>query len=193
MTSFVATPPAHRQSNSMASRIVSIVHPKVGVGVVILRHLREHLRPEVLLIQRGKPPSKGQWSFCGGSLELGETMIDCAIREAREETGLALRHQSELIQSPGTVIFYPDLRHPTVFTAVDVIDEDEESGNLRFHYAVVEVAAVPEDPRVVPQAGDDADLAQWVDVEALRSMSGLVPRAIEVVDEALARFQIPIE
>lgn len=37
----------------------SVVEPRVGVGVVILRHLKEHPEPDVLLIKRGKPPSEG--------------------------------------------------------------------------------------------------------------------------------------
>jgi len=49
--------------------------PRVGVGVVILRLSptgQGRAAPEVVLIQRGKPPDKGKWSFPGGSLELGE-------------------------------------------------------------------------------------------------------------------------
>ena len=44
--------------------------------------------PEILLIQRAKAPGLGQWSFPGGSLELGETLLDCGAREVKEETGL---------------------------------------------------------------------------------------------------------
>ena len=48
--------------------------PRVGVGVVILRNLQTPSSPgpEVVLIKRGKPPDLGNWSFPGGSLELGE-------------------------------------------------------------------------------------------------------------------------
>lgn len=49
--------------------------PRVGVGVVVLRHLATK-GPEVVLIKRGKPPDKGKWSFPGGSLELGEVCRD---------------------------------------------------------------------------------------------------------------------
>lgn len=120
--------------------------PRVGVGVVVLRQLTQHKRDaEVLLVRRGKPPSKGEgaacsarpplppsprphlprrtpldwqlprpqhcpfpaaecchrptpllytaglWCFPGGSLELGETLADCAVRETQEETGVVLR------------------------------------------------------------------------------------------------------
>lgn len=39
----------------------------------------------VLLIRRS---DNGAWALPAGSIELGETMRDCAIREVREETGL---------------------------------------------------------------------------------------------------------
>ena len=37
-----------------------------------------------------QPPDKGMWSFPGGGQRLGETLLDCARREALEETGLKL-------------------------------------------------------------------------------------------------------
>ena len=37
---------------------------------------------------RKSPHGQGTWSFPGGHLEFGETMIAAAIREAEEETGL---------------------------------------------------------------------------------------------------------
>jgi len=169
--------------------------PKVGVGVILLRHLLENNNPEVLLIRRGKPPSMGLWSFCGGSLELGESLVDCAIREAHEETGLHLRHLKDV--APGTSLFYRNLAHPAVFTAVDVIDrepsEKKNSGAIRFHYAVVEIAGLPEDYRSIPVAADDADEVQWVDVEAMKTMNDLVVNAVAVLEEALARFVVPRE
>ena len=53
------------------------------------------MREQVLLIRRGKEPQKGILTFPGGSLELGETMADCAIRETFEETGLQLRNRAQ--------------------------------------------------------------------------------------------------
>lgn len=50
---------------------------------------------QVLLIRRGKEPQKGILTFPGGSLELGETMADCATRETLEETGLQLRNRAQ--------------------------------------------------------------------------------------------------
>ena len=50
-----------------------------------------------LMIQRKKAPNKGCWSPVGGKLEMavGESPFECAIREAREETGIELA-QSDL-------------------------------------------------------------------------------------------------
>jgi 8-oxo-dGTP pyrophosphatase MutT (NUDIX family) len=39
----------------------------------------------VLLIRR---TDNGLWALPGGAMELGESIVDCAIREVREETGL---------------------------------------------------------------------------------------------------------
>ena len=39
-----------------------------------------------LLVQRGRPPNQGQWSLPGGKLGWGETALQGAIRELREET-----------------------------------------------------------------------------------------------------------
>lgn len=47
---------------------------------------------KLLLIRRNKAPNLGCWSPIGGKLEMsfGESPFECAIRETREEIGLAL-------------------------------------------------------------------------------------------------------
>jgi len=57
----------------------------VGVGGVVIESER------VLLILRGNEPLKGQWSIPGGTLELGETLVEGTARELTEETGLQVR------------------------------------------------------------------------------------------------------
>lgn len=56
--------------------------PKVGVGVII------HRGDEILLVRRAGTHGSGTWSTPGGHLEPGETPEQCAVREAREETGV---------------------------------------------------------------------------------------------------------
>ncbi|HKF25457.1 MAG TPA: NUDIX hydrolase [Candidatus Acidoferrum sp.] len=59
--------------------------PIVGVGGVVIEEGR------ALLIRRGSEPLLGQWSIPGGTLELGETLVEGTARELMEETGLAVR------------------------------------------------------------------------------------------------------
>jgi 8-oxo-dGTP diphosphatase len=56
--------------------------PIAGAGIVVVRD------DEILLIQRGKPPFKGEWSIPGGKIEHGETAAETALRELKEETGV---------------------------------------------------------------------------------------------------------
>jgi 8-oxo-dGTP diphosphatase len=55
-----------------------------AVGVVCVR------AGEVLLIRRGNAPLRGRWSVPGGRVEPGETHAQAALREVREETGVAV-------------------------------------------------------------------------------------------------------
>ena len=45
--------------------------------------------PPVLLVRRGRAPSRGLYAFPGGRIEPGETVEEAARRELIEETGLA--------------------------------------------------------------------------------------------------------
>lgn len=57
-------------------------HPLVGVGGVVIH------RERALLIRRGRPPLKGEWSIPGGIVQLGEELAAGVRRELKEETGL---------------------------------------------------------------------------------------------------------
>jgi len=56
--------------------------PKVGVGVVAERGGR------ILLVRRNHEPKLGEWSFPGGFVDAGEDVVEAAMREAWEETGV---------------------------------------------------------------------------------------------------------
>jgi len=75
----------------------------VGVGVIIVRD------GKVLLGERAGSHGAGTWALPGGHLEFGETVADCARREVREETGLAIH---DIAPAPYTSdVFMAEGRH----------------------------------------------------------------------------------
>ena len=59
-----------------------VTRPQVGVGVVLLR------QGKVFLAKRQGSHGEATWASAGGHLELGETLEECARREAMEEFGV---------------------------------------------------------------------------------------------------------
>lgn len=57
----------------------------VHASVVSLRDDR------VLMVLESKSENHGRWNLPGGHIEIGETVIDGAVRECREEVGLEVR------------------------------------------------------------------------------------------------------
>ena len=57
--------------------------PKLVVDVVVTDG-----EGRVLLIQRANDPYGGSWALPGGFVDVGETVENAAVREAKEETGL---------------------------------------------------------------------------------------------------------
>lgn len=131
-------------------------HPVVAVGAAVCR------QGQVLIVQRGKAPSRGAWVVPGGVVELGEKMADAVRREVREECGL-------------------EIEVGDVVGILDNIVRDEQ-GRIRFHYAIVDLAARYTSGEL--QTSDELLAAQWVTPQQLDEY-GVSDKIREVVLKAL--------
>ena len=133
----------------------SLPRPVAAVLAVVLRG------EEFLLVRRANPPDQGLWGFPGGKIEPGEGVLQAALRELQEETGVHARAVK-------------------AFAALDSIDPRpaHEGGH---HYVLVGVLCHWQSGEAV--AADDALEARWFDLPAL-----LANRARASIDvDTLAR------
>jgi 8-oxo-dGTP diphosphatase len=79
--------PADRERMTCpACDFVQYLDPKVAVGTIIRMH-----DGRLVLVRRAIEPGYGLWVFPGGYVDRGEHIVEAAVREAREESGLIVR------------------------------------------------------------------------------------------------------
>jgi len=127
------------------------------VGAVIVHEGR------AVIVQRGTEPLKGQWSVPGGALEIGETLRQCAVREALEETGLQVE-AGEVLE---------------VFDAIYA----ETDGRILYHYVLIDFECKLLGGEL--KAGGDAVQAKWVTAQEL-SKYEVAETARKMITKALA-------
>jgi len=107
----------------------------------------------VLLIRRKGQPGQGQWALPGGFVEQDEFVVDAALRELEEETGIAVAEA--------------DLRAAIVATRVFDAPFRDMRGRMITHATLFHLR--PQTPELPTAVGaDDADLASWVRLTDLR-------------------------
>ena len=113
----------------------------------------------IVLIKRGKEPFLGSWALPGGILEEGETIEECAVREAKEETGISvsLRKLVGVFSEPGrdprghyiSIAFLADPVEGSPQAASDaadlIITKDFRDLALAFDHTEILRAAFPDD------------------------------------------------
>jgi mutator protein MutT len=116
---------------------LSRVYPKlpiVGVGVILVCEGR------ILLAKRKNEPGKDKWSVPGGIVELGETLEQTVVREAREETGL-------IVEDP---------------EPIDVISQVtlDENSKIKYHFIIIDYFV--RFKNAAAEAGSDVGELEWV-------------------------------
>jgi ADP-ribose pyrophosphatase YjhB (NUDIX family) len=94
----------------------------------------------ILLLRR---KDNDKWTMPGGTLDFGESLTDCAIREVREETGLQIRITALIgtYTDPHILIAYSDGEVRREFTLVYAAEID--SGDLKIDEESKEATWVP--------------------------------------------------
>lgn len=108
---------------------------------------------QVLLVCRGRHPGLGLWALPGGFLEPEEPVLDAALRELHEETGLPLPMDVLRAAVRGQQAF----THP----------QRSQRGRIVAFTVFVDLGDLT--PPTV-QGGDDAAAAQWVPVAQLSAL-----------------------
>lgn len=122
-------------------------YPRIALTVDIVVIHSEAECHTVLLIQRGREPFAGCWALPGGFVEPGERLLEAAMRELREETGLALADA-------------------TFVGVYDAPDRDP-----REHTIAAAFVARIGGPRPGTIARDDARAVAWAPLETLPSLA----------------------
>ena len=137
--------------------------PRLGAIAVVIHD------GHVLLAQRRKAPDAGLWGFPGGHVEWGETALEAAVRELREETTV-------IADATGYL------------TNVDLLQHDD-AGQTVVHYLLAAVRC-----RYVsgtPMAQDDVSDARWFSFDQVMSgdleMSARVAALLNLAREADGR------
>lgn len=127
---------AFELEGNTATKLIILV-----VDIVVL------FEEQILLVQRGKEPFKDYWCVPGGHVDPGETFMEAALRELKEETDVDI----------------------DFLTYVGVFNEKNRDPRAEYVYSYVHKIQLKEKPNI--KAGDDAKNAQWFPINNLPKLA----------------------
>ena len=113
-------------NNSLEAPLPNTIKPAVSVAIL-------NSKNELLLLERR---DSGNWTIPGGTLEFGEDLKTCALREIKEETGLDIEILDIVgtYSNPHNIVSYDDGESRQEFTILffgkmksEVVTMDDES------------------------------------------------------------------
>jgi 8-oxo-dGTP diphosphatase len=131
--------------------------PILAVSAAIIRD------GKVLIVRRARPPAAGLYTLPGGSVEVGETLLEAMAREVREETALVIE--------------------PVALAGYREAIARDGDGRIERHFVILPFAA-----RWIagePVLSDELSEAMWLDsaaIAGLNTTAGLT----EIVANAMA-------
>ncbi|MGC9181677.1 NUDIX hydrolase [Thermogladius sp.] len=135
-----------------------------SVGAVVVKD------GKILLVERGYPPGVGLWAVPGGAIEAGESILEAAVRELEEETGVTGRPVG------------------VVWVSESIVRDD---GRVKYHYVIVDVLFDPETLSGELRPGGDARRVEWFDLREAAA-SSLVTRSTRRLAEVLLNGGAPL-
>lgn len=145
-------------------------YPPVAVTVDLVVLTIRGDRLDVLIVERGEEPFRGQWALPGGFVQPDEGLADAAARELREETGLST-----------------DVVHVEQLRTYGAPQRDPRMRVVSVAY----LGLAPDLP--TPRAGTDAASATWVSVNELAASSTLAFDHDEILYDGLERARAKLE
>ena len=146
----------------MADRRTYPASPILAVSAAIIRD------GKVLIVRRARPPARGVYTWPGGGVEVGETLVEAVVREVREET--------ELVIDPVALAGYRE-----------AITRDGD-GRIERHFVILPFAArwIAGEPRLSEELAESMwlDPSEIVGLDATAGLSEIIANAVRLVTKA---------
>ena len=122
---------------------VFFLNPKVAAGTLF------QVEGKLVLLKRAIEPGYGKWGFPSGYVDRGETVVDAAIRETREEAGVEVDLRELLgvysyAGSPIVVVVY----------AADIVSGEPRADDESLELDVFDPSQIPWEELAFPSTRD---------------------------------------